>query len=317
ITADFKLDINNPDNIIINKSAATLEKIRNLSFSPTSLKTWQECRLRFWFRYILGLKDDSDTDDATNPAKFGSIAHKVLEKIYQAVSGKEVGKEYFSKFTPDIIEEIIRSSFKDEKVKEMETGVNRITFEVIKKLTGQFLNDEEAESPIFINSLEKKLKDIEFTFEFNGDQEKTKLNGAIDRIDIKEGITRVIDYKTGNVGKLNIKGDLKDTDFIKNKEIFQLLFYAYLLKEETLTEKKFKLGIYPFKNLSDKLSFVKVENEEILTSGILDEFEKILSSILGDIYDPDVPFTQTEDEKACKYCLHKNICERSPGENNY
>ncbi len=317
ITADFKLDINNPDNIIINKSAATLEKIRNLSFSPTSLKTWLECRLRFWFRYILGLKDDSDTDDATNPAKFGSIAHKALEKIYQGVSGKEVGKEYYSKFTPDIIEEIIRSSFKDEKVKEMETGVNRITFEVIKKLTGQFLNDEEAESPIFINSLEKKLKDIEFTFEFNGDHEKTKLNGAIDRIDIKEGITRVIDYKTGNVGKLNIKGDLKDTDFIKNKEIFQLLFYAYLLKEELLTEKTFKLGIYPFKNLSDKLSFVKVENEEILTSEILDEFEKILSSILGDIYDPDVPFTQTEDEKMCKYCLHKNICERSPDNSNY
>lgn len=317
ITADFKLDINNPDSIIISKSDATLEKIRNLSFSPTSIRTWQECRLRFWFQYILGLKDNLDTDEANNPAKFGSIAHKALEKIYIGASGKKVRKSYYSKFSADIIEEIIRNSFKDENVKEIETGMNRITFEVIKKLTGQFLNDEEAESPIFINSLEKKLKDIDFTFEFNGDQEKTKLNGAIDRIDIKDGITRIIDYKTGNVGKLNIKGDLKDTDFVKNKEIFQLLFYAYLLKDELLTEKTFKLGIYPFKNLSEKLSFVKVNDEELLTFEILEEFEKILSSILSDIYDPEIPFTQAEDDKVCRYCLHKNICERSLNSNKY
>lgn len=317
IIADFKLDIKTPGKITIHKSDTTLEKIRSLSFSPTSLRTWNECRLHFWFRYILGLKDYSDTDDATDPAKFGSIAHKVLEKIYQGVSGKELRQSYYSRFTPDIIEEIIRSSFKDEKVKEMETGVNRITFEVIKKLTGQFLIDEESEAPVFINSLEKKLEDIEFKFEFKGNHETTKLNGTIDRIDTMDGIIRIIDYKTGNVGKLNIKGDLQDTDFVKNKEVFQLLFYAYLLKEEMLAEKNFKLGIYPFKNLSDKLNFVKIGNEEILTLDMLDEFEKILSSLMNDIFDPDVPFTQTDDEKMCKYCLHKNICERSPGENNY
>jgi len=317
VTADFKLDINNPDSIIINKSDTTLKKIKNLSFSPTSLHTWQECSLRFWFRYILGLKDDSDTDEANNPAKFGSIAHKVVEKIYQGVSGKEVGKEYFSKFTTDQIEDIIKSSFKYNKVEEMGTGMNRITFEVIKKLTGQFLIDEEAEAPVIINSLEENLKNIEFTFKSKGDTETTKLNGTIDRIDIKDGITRIIDYKTGNVEKLNINGDLEETDFVKHKEIFQLLFYTLLLKDRKILNKKFKLGIYPFKNLSDKLSFVKINNEELFNLSILEEFEKVLSSILSDIYDPDVPFTQTEDEKMCKYCLHENICERSPGNKSY
>ncbi len=317
IIVDFSLDINNPEKITVNKSETSLEKIRNLSFSPTSIRTWMECPLRFWLRYILGLKDNSDTDEADNPAKFGSIAHKVLEKIYQGVSGKRVEKGYYTKFTTDIIDGIIRSSFKDEKVKEMETGMNRITFEVIKKLTGQFLIDEEAEAPLTINSLEEELKDIKFTFEINGNTEITKLKGTIDRIDIKDEIIRIIDYKTGNVEKLNIKGDLKDIDLVKKKEIFQLLFYAFLLKEEKLKGSKFKLGIYPFKNLSDKLSFVKVDDEELLASDILDEFEKILSSTLSDIYNPEIPFTQTEDEKNCKYCLHKNICERSLNSNKY
>ncbi|MEN8221821.1 MAG: PD-(D/E)XK nuclease family protein [Acidobacteriota bacterium] len=316
ITADFKLDINYPEKITINKNESSMEKIRKLSFSPTSLRTWKECRLRFWLRYILGLKDDQDTDDATNPAKFGSIAHKVLEKIYQGASGKEVGKSYYSRFTPDLIEEMIRSSFEDEKVKEIETGMNRITFEVIKKLTEQFLNDEVEMAPVSINSLEEKLKDVEFTFEFKGDPETAKLNGTIDRIDNRDGITRIIDYKTGNFNKLNIRGDLKDTDFVKNKEIFQLLFYAWLLKEKLLTGNKFKLGIYPFKKFSDKLSFVKVEDEELLTSEILEKFEDVLSSILSEIYDPEIPFTQTGDEKNCRYCLHKNICERNTGNNH-
>jgi len=318
ITADFKIDIKNQNMIRVEKSNYSLDKIRKMSFSPTSLRTWQECPLRFWFRYILGLKDDSGTDEANNPAKFGSISHKTLEKIYQGVvSGKEVKKSYYSKFSPEIIEEIIRSSFRDENVKEMETGMNKITFEVIKKLTGQFLINEESESPIFIDSLEKKLKDIEFTFEFKGDNEITKLNGTIDRIDIKDGITRIIDYKTGNIENLNIKGNLKETNFVKHKEIFQLLFYAYLLKKELLTEKKFKLGIYPFKNLSDKLSFVKINGKELFELSILEEFEKILSSILSNIYDPDIHFTQAEDEKACRYCLHKNICERSRNEQKF
>lgn len=314
ITADFKIDIKNPGKIMVEKSDSSLNRIRRMSFSPTSLRTWQECSLKFWFRYILGLKDNSDTDEANNPAKFGSISHKVLEKIYQGTSGEELDGKYYSKFSPELIDKIIRDSFKDKKINEMETGLNRITFEVIKKLTEQFLKEEESEAPVLINSLEEKIEDVNITFEFKGNPERVKLNGTIDRIDIKEGVTRIIDYKSGKFEKLNINGDLKDTDFVKHKEVFQLLFYTLLLKDREILSKKFRLGIYPFKNFSDKLNFVKINGEELLTLSILDEFEKILSDILSYIYDPDIPFTQAEDEKICRYCLHKSICER--GQNN-
>jgi len=317
ITIDFKIEIKSQGKISVEKSNNNIGRIREMSFSPTSLRTWQECPLRFWFRYILGLKDYSDTDEANDPAKFGSITHKVLEKIYQGTSGKDVDVKYYSKFSPELTDRIIRDSFKDKSITEIETGLNRITFEVIKKLTKKFLSDEEADAPVMINSLEEKISDVEFTFKLNGNHESARLNGIIDRIDIKDEITRIIDYKTGKVEKLSFSGDMNDADFVKQKEIFQLLFYTLLLKDRKILNKKFKLGIYPFKNLSDKLSFVKINNEEIFELSILDEFEKVLTSILSDIYDPDKHFIQTDDEKNCRFCLHKNICERSPGNNNY
>ncbi len=41
-----------------------------------------------------------------------------------------------------------------------------------------------------------------------------------------------------------------------------------------------------------------------------EEFEAALDNTLTEIYNPDVPFTQCEDTKACKLCDFARICNR-------
>ena len=40
----------------------------------------------------------------------------------------------------------------------------------------------------------------------------------------------------------------------------------------------------------------------------LNEFEKILSEKLSEIFDKNLPFIETEDKDNCKFCAYKNLC---------
>ena len=40
----------------------------------------------------------------------------------------------------------------------------------------------------------------------------------------------------------------------------------------------------------------------------LNEFEKLLSGKLSEIFDKNLPFIETEDKDNCKFCAYKNLC---------
>lgn len=309
--AEFSLDIKKRGEIKINKTENNIKILEGKSFSATSFRTWIDCPLRFYFRYVLGLRDDSDTDEAHDYAKFGTIFHTVLENIYKKTEGADIEKDYFRQFSAERLRGIIKQSFTEHSITETETGMNRITFEVMEEFASRFIENETKMAPFRIHSLEKRIKGREFNFNLKGKPHTVKFKGTIDRIDEYNGLPRIIDYKTGTVQSLDINIKLSDNDWTKKKEAFQLLFYTFLLKgDDHLPEEKFKLGIYPFKKLSDKLRFIKINDSDQFDISILTDFEKVLEQKLGEIFDPEIPFTQTDDEKKCRICIYKNICER-------
>jgi len=309
LTAEFKIDTRRSGSIRIAKTETTLALLRKRDYSATSFRTWMECSLKFWFRYILGLKDNKNVDDAHNFAKFGSIFHKVLELVYSKQEGKTINSIFFEKLSDETLESIIKQSFSINKLSETEIGMNKITFEIIRKFTKNFFNNEKSQTPFKIHSLEKEIRK-KIIFNTRDKTESVEFTGKIDRIDYHKNILRIIDYKTGITNLSEIKDNMIEVDWTKHKEAFQLLFYAYLLEENALLQKKFKLGIYPFKKLSDKLKFVKINGDETIDRDILTDFQIVLEHILEEIFDPELDFKQTEDKAACKYCLHKDICER-------
>ncbi len=311
-TAEFSLDTPSSEQITIKKTEESLNRLKKWNFSATSLRSWFECRLRFYFRYVLGLKEDMETDEASTPVKFGSIFHKLLEKIYKNSEGSVIDDKFFDKFTDEKLNSLIEQSFLENNVSEIKFGMNKITFEVIIRFIRKFFNKEKRQAPFRILSVEKNVPKRKFTFLLGDQPFKVTLNGTIDRIDRKDNILRIIDYKTGKVGKTDPKGNVNDIDWQKSKEIFQLLFYAYLLNGEDILDEHFKLGVYPFKTISDNLKFIKINGENILNFSILDDFEKELETIFSEIFNPEIPFTQTDNKDNCNYCPYNKICEINP-----
>ncbi|MCC6383750.1 MAG: PD-(D/E)XK nuclease family protein, partial [Bacteroidia bacterium] len=93
----------------------------------------------------------------------------------------------------------------------------------------------------------------------------------------------------------------------KYKASFQLLFYNLLVKTKDPVAQT-KAGLYMMRELQEGIAFL---NEgEALSQQIADEFEQNLNLLIEEIFNVELPFTQTEDRKRCEYCPYKDICKR-------
>jgi len=92
--------------------------------------------------------------------------------------------------------------------------------------------------------------------------------------------------------------------------------YAYLLNDSFMTtDATVQAGIISLKRV--KAGFLPVAlppGDDGLNKGIdnksLKNFEDILTGILREMFDPQVPFDQTVDQDICKWCPYINLCGR-------
>ena len=175
-------------------------------------------------------------------------------------------------------------------------GKNKIIFEVIKSSIETFIRNEIEElkrgSVIKILGLETKIK----TPLKLGSKEKVFLTGVIDRIDEKNGTTRIIDYKTGSIvsNQLSVKElSLICTDPGKSKAM-QLMCYSWMYMtnnnlDEVLT------GIVSFRSLNKGFMNLKIkgsENNQLIKKEDVVCFEDHLKNLIHEIMDPEISFKE-------------------------
>ena len=187
----------------------------------------------------------------------------------------------------------------------MLSGKNNIVFEVAKRFVQNFITLEIKEikkgREIIIKALECKLSTH---ITIKGLDSKIKIYGEIDRIDTYDGITRIIDYKTGLVNKSDVTisdWDLILSDYKKYSKSFQLLTYAYIFMNSShgITFTDLETGIYSFRKLKEgfhKFNFKPTSKAKDAKSKIdleiLTEFEKQLKKLILEIHDINVPFVE-------------------------
>lgn len=162
-----------------------------LSFSR--LDTFLECKRKYYYRYVFGLKEGLKFDE--DNALLGKILHTSFQRLYER-AGMKFSME---KFRP-IYSQLAR-----------EAGIARFDAELelksVEKLAGLL---EEHEQIWSFSGSEVSLK---------GELDGVRLSGRIDRIDEdKAGRKFIIDYKRGSAKK--------------HMEKFQLTFYRALLAQE-------------------------------------------------------------------------------------
>ena len=77
----------------------------NALFSPSALNTYLDCRLKFYYRYVAGLKAPDEVSAEIDSALFGTIFHRSAELVYQDLTAN--GKEIFAK---KILEQLLRDN---------------------------------------------------------------------------------------------------------------------------------------------------------------------------------------------------------------
>ncbi|MBI5402287.1 MAG: PD-(D/E)XK nuclease family protein [Ignavibacteriae bacterium] len=304
--------------IEIRKDEKILEKLKSLKrFSPSSLIKYITCPLQFYFEKCAGLKEKEKVEETFDSRLVGNVIHEILENLFKPYEESEVDEKEISVIiekTRNGFDEILYNAVRKCGSKYILTdtgGKNFLFRNIVYQLLIRVLENEKKLVPYKIISLEKEIDD---TFGFNSGGKEIKINiyGRMDRVDAKDGVTRIIDYKTGGFELKKFKKD-NPTEYFENlisnsdfKENFQAFFYGYFYSGKH-KEEKINVGIYPVKKLNEGIHTLMdgyIENE------LFNIFEDNLKKLFEEIFNPEIPFKQTEDEKRCSYCPYAGFCYR-------
>ncbi len=322
----------------IQKTPDVMERLRDRGrrgLAPSALNEFMNCRLKYYYDQIAGLSKPDDTDTEIDSALFGTLFHKSAEIAYNELALKDNGnitKDMLTDLISDHkhLEQIIKQAFDSEYFKKGTTdtkdysGMQSINYDVIKMYLIQILRmDANLYAPFrYIGSEKKDYRYPMTVITPQGQEFKVILKGAIDRMDWKDGITRIVDYKTGSRHKYPESVDLMFPVQGKNRneQAFQIMFYAYVvnkcLERDGQILKLAPVLIYSREssNPTKEDLYYKVGDDFIYDYGsqLNDLFENRLQELLSQLYNPDEPFSPTDDiEKTCRNCDFSQLCGRS------
>ena len=294
--------------------------------SPSALNTYLDCRLRFYYRYVAGLKTPDEVSAEIGSALFGTIFHLSAQLAYTdlTANGKMIQREDLERLLRDEIklQGYVDQAFKQElfKVAPEEkpeyNGVQLINSKVIVSYLKQLLRNDLQYTPFEMVAMEKKVSE-KITIQTALGPLTLRLGGTIDRMDAKEGTLRIVDYKTGGSPKIpaNIEQLFTPSETRPNY-IFQTFLYAAIMsRKQPLMVAPALLYIHraASESYSPVIEMGEPRKPKIPVNNFAffeDEFRERLQALLEEIFDEKELFTQTEDIKKCAYCDFKAICKR-------
>jgi len=246
---DFSKILQNSDILKYTEQNISLDiNLANQEWSATSLKTYLQCKRRYYLHYIQNIKEHNFSLKPKG-YELGQIIHNTLEKLYKT------------------------NSFSYENLKKELTkyqGVNpylTLDIEIWKDKLLKFVNNDikRLQSGISIYQLEKPFK-----LKYNN----ITIKGAIDRIDkLPDGSYTILDYKTSSTLKIDTnKNYEKSCDFqlefyflaLRDININEVGYYDLndgSIKKEIMLQEKISRLDEIFKELNSKnVNFAKCEN---------------------------------------------------------
>ena len=287
--------------MVIPKSEAVMIRLKEIAengFSPTTLTSYIRNPIQFYFQRILKIKEVEEVEENIAVNTLGTIIHETLKSLYDPFLGKFISENDLLNCIKQIDEEVMKQFKIVYKEGEIKKGRNLLAFEVAKRNIYNFLK-VELESVISgdtikIIALEQRY---ERTFEHSNLPFPIKIGGSVDRIELRNGVLRIIDYKTGKVDKgtvtLTTWTDL--TKDIVNEKIIQVLAYAFMYEELALGQ-PMEAGIISFKNLkSGFLPFTfKIEKElnTLISKDTIEQYLEQIAILLVEIFNENIPFEE-------------------------
>ena len=295
----------NPTEVSVDKTPQMLEKLKELAesgFSSTSLGAYLYDPISFYNNYLLGVKPDfSVTKTLSNIAR-GNIVHDCLEELYGYNIGASMTVADYDKMILDLPGSLLGHYQKVYPKMPVPSGENLLIVKAYERSILQLLTHEkmlvQQGNELIILKLEKK-----FNAPLNHPSFKHKVNitGKIDRIDQLNGVTRLIDYKTGDIDRNKLAWSNWDgfAGDYKKLPLFQLLLYAWgydgfaEVEAGIISLKRPKAYVLPLirKDLPKEI------NAAVVDQAFKKEIEEYLASLILEIFDEKKSFVSLEQEE--------------------
>lgn len=291
------------------------------ALSASAINTYLDCPLKFYFSVLEQIQEEDEITETVERDVFGSILHKVMEDLYAPFKGKLVTADLLKLLRKDqplltgtIARAFAELFFKSPVVRPLE-GENFLTGEMIRKYAEKILEQDARFTPFHYIESEKKVR-ATITL---SDKRAVQLKGFIDRVDSLDRVLRIVDYKTGS-GKLefeSVEGLFDKEAKDRPKAVMQVFLYAWMYQQlPEYTGMSIQPAIYYLRTLFQRSFNPVVEQKKGRGKAdkvnsfqdFVADFEGKLRQCLDEIFNLDIPFTQTETGKACAYCSFRGLC---------
>ena len=253
--------------------------LERLQLSPSALKTYRECQMRFYLRHVLGIPDTQPETMLLSYAEIGTLLHHAMQQLYKKHAPADLPEDSTNE-QETILQESFSILFPDKQMAQHSLELAAIraymrrTVEYDRQLAiTQGLEIIGTEQDYYMSLPLPKIGTV-------------RIGGRIDRIDKVGNTIRIVDYKTG---KYNTEYDE------------QLHIYREAFNHERCTNDARTMTV--FYQVSDKDFLHVVEPLPNFTEALTNELTEIMQ-LTQPVFAPS--------EQLCRNCPYKNwLCTSS------
>ncbi len=287
----------------VKKTQEMVDFLKQQVYSATSIDTYVDCPLKFFYRYVLGLKERENLLGELETSYLGRFLHELLRDTMERFKGKRPVidaqfKKYFFKELEERFEKKIASRMKSDSF---------LLKKIITTRMERFLECEKRRNVARIICLEEPGYG-----RLNFSPGTIEISYVVDRIDeLEDGSIVIIDYKTGSTNM--IPKELRELENIKmercflreNIGSFQLPLYYHFISQK-FPALEINAELYNLRTMEREL-FIKNPHpsykEKVIAICI-----NALQNLFGELFNPEIPFQPDDDAQKCKFCPFTSFC---------
>ncbi len=318
--------------------------------SPSKINAYMRCQMAFYFKYVLGIPEETAEEAIISRTDFGTVVHKAAELFYGDLQAATEGpilpsalKEYVGKEGSVTLLSYVRKAYEDvneERTKENEkiargessrspqpllvrTSISEQAILRYLKLIVRFesgANEGQTLPAQAFKVLAREVtKHVDLDVPYGDGTFRVRLEGNIDRLDkalLNDGQwhLRIVDYKTGgHMEDVKYMDQLFEPGTNHPHYAFQTFLYALTLMDESEGLPIAPSLIYAGKSMNkDYTPYIKFEDEPMLDfATIANEFRDKFVELLQNMLDASKPFRCADSNDPCRTCAFTAICARS------
>lgn len=290
--------------IQVRKDEHVRKRLRELcerGISPSAIGTWLRCPLDFYFKYVVGIKEQDPADGQLRSDVLGNAVHNTLQHLLTPAIGHDLRPDFIGEAREQAARLLTDALAKEIPRSTLDHGHHRLRREMAAKALENYLDAERqrcAISPTRLIAVELEV----CAMLSNG----VLVKGRCDRIDMRNDRISILDVKTGKVKDEDLKLSGLERSAIKPERQYalQLLIYVWAYLRQHPEVEQASAGVIPLQRPTQADGvFLRVADDAVLSQRQLPAIEAMLVQLVNELLDPEIPFTHDTKSKYCACCI--------------